>query len=1234
MQKQMWRRTALAVAVGMACSGGVGAYTVSGSIHDSDGTTGLLGVAVTILNDSLGVVCNATTDNVGSFSCANVGSGSYRLLVSRQGYAFPDGLTVSVTTDIADENISALPAHTVSGTLKNPDGSPIANAWVYKKLTSGMITSLAQTDAQGQFSFAIEDGFHATISFGLISSTGTYGDVDYSAAPITADQTLNFVRWPQISGIIKDASETPLAGVAILLGSSSCATSDSNGAYQCAVAPGYSGSLAFRKNGYIFTGLSVSNVTTDQTGKDVSAQTTHTISGSVRDSAGNGVSGVAVLSLATGTSLADGCGTSDSSGDFTCLVPQNFTGTLYFSKNGHAFPNTQISTPVTNDNLVLSVQEPVLRQLAITVSSGGASPVPMSGVTVCRYDSAAKSAALGCGATDSNGQLTYGVPENFSGVLAFYKTGWLFADKNYSQTPVTANATVSVAARDVPRVTGSVSSNGSPVQGARVDWSPNFSASNFSSLISCTDSDSSGAYACAVDAAQIPAPANNQTPKLKINPVLGGYLFTPVDLTAASFSGGSVSNLNFTADPTAKVLSGQLQALPGGSLTYGSISFTADGSRSLEKCENTTSTGQFACAVPNGFTGKLLIDVSASQAGYAFPDQIFSNVAANQSGLTIAAVPLRTISGRFMKGSNGVAGATVFYKRTEFNYKGCSSAVMTTTDSNGYFSCAVPEGYTGDLFFAATETGAVFHPITQPVGSNGLQNVLVSVAASNSGNGGSTTPPPADPLPPTTVTLPAALTNTIDTSAVTLKPVSSVNSVFADVNNSAVTVRGGAVAIDTEALGKDAGPLVLSGNVPTGTPIVLTAAPGVEAKPVTVNVGGQNVTITTPPGSSTLLTTATVQVNGQAQQVLVVTSGTASLAATTAGQVVGAVTLPGSSTPVVLTSNADNAAASVSSSKNGAVIAATKGAVTVTISGFVSGFAADDGATTLKIYAGEKVSLNPAGLVTAITLATDSGKAAGDPLTLPPGSPITATVPVLDAPVERLGGKTLLQAIAAAVGSSDTARQSAQGVVTLGSATALPVGSVTVNPGRTDGLVLGADGLAAVTKDGVTVKFAPAVADPDSLLVALTGLAPVTGAKVGASGTWTITVGGSDYAVRPSWTGVASGLDAGFTTGSAGSLTYTDAKGVGTTLAPAFLDPALAQQIVADALPTATVTVNADGSLALKTAEAAFTLVPEMTVAPLNESAITRVLSGKRWWMENGKVFLLLNGKVQGVVVH
>lgn len=491
------------------------------------------------------------------------------------------------------------------------------------------------------------------------------------------------------------------------------------------------------------------------------------------------------------------------------------------------------------------------------------------------------------------------------------------------------------------------------------------------------------------------------------------------------------------------------------------------------------------------------------------------------------------------------------------------------------------------------------------------------------------------PVPPPVVTLPADIPLPPGTS---LTPVGSIASVFTGTP-SGVSVSGGAITVDPAGFVPGSAPLVISASVANGVGIVLNAPSGTTPpKPVTLSIGGQNLVITSAAGGNTLLTTATVLVGGKPQQVLLVTSGSASLSASAPGQVVGAVSIPGSATPLLVTANDAGANVVISSTSSGTVINTNAGSTTIAIAGFANGFA-DGGTASLKLYAGEKVSLDQSGKVTSITLASSAGNgSAGDPLVLPADAPLqyNVAVPNLNAGVARLNGDKLQAVVAGAMGGTLTADQGASGVLSINTSSAsftlLPIGAITVNPARNDGVAMGHDGLLAVTRSGVTVKLAPSVTDPLQLAVDLNKAFSGATLRVDQRGVLLADVGSERFAVRPDAAASAASA-AGFVDDKAG-VSYANGQQQW-LLHPAFVDTAALQALVAGAIEGATSTVNADGSLLVTTPSQTLTLRPDYGTRSLGADDIIQVLEGKKWWIgSDGALYFVFGERIQRATVQ
>lgn len=592
------------------------------------------------------------------------------------------------------------------------------------------------------------------------------------------------------------------------------------------------------------------------------------------------------------------------------------------------------------------------------------------------------------------------------------------------------------------------------------------------------------------------------------------------------------------------------------------------------------------------------------------------------------------------------------------------SGATATIKGNGALTASTLATFAVSGLDASTAYKA-YYVVTDAAGNHAVSSTVANVqsfttlAAAVVDSGSST--PPASTTPPATATVPTGTTVPVGT---TLTPVGSVSTVFSGNTGSGVTVSGGTIAINTSSMTPGTSPLVLSSSVPEGTGIVLSAqTPGSNTPPPPVNltIGGQNLAVTPSGTGNTLLSTTTVQVNGQPQQAVTVLSGSASLSASATDQVLCTVPSLNSNSPVVISSNSNSSSTLVTSSPSGSTITASSGSVQLTgasltdysvtvtadhhalITKFLIGSdsinhfsAASTGSFTL--YAGETLTLNTAGQVTAITVTSSSGKGgAGDAITAPAPLTFNGSVPLLNATSARLG-KKLQQGIADALGATLNGDQSSSGVLSLntagGTVTVLPVGAVRINPNDTDGLGLGSDGLIYVTRSGITVGFAPSVADPVQFAADLAKALPDATVSISTSGAFVVKAGNATYAVQPAWTASKSTGTAGFSTGSDGALRYSDAQGNQSVLLPAFIDSYAAQQIVAAAVTGSTATVNTDGTITLKAGSVSYTLTPDLGLATVNSSGVPSVLEGKSWWVDNGKLFLNTAGGVQGVNVR
>jgi hypothetical protein len=386
---------------------------------------------------------------------------------------------------------------------------------------------------------------------------------------------------------------------------------------------------------------------------------------------------------------------------------------------------------------------------------------------------------------------------------------------------------------------------------------------------------------------------------------------------------------------------------------------------------------------------------------------------------------------------------------------------------------------------------------------------------------------------------------------------------------------------------------------------------------VTLKLGGPRFIVTAQAAPAQLVLQQMAG-DGQSVTVATVASGTVQVTAQNAGQTLLAV----GDIPV----QAGGADARLTAARDGdsLVLSVSQGFVVLPGARLASsGKRRRAASAEFVVYAGERATLDAAGLVTGLVLGTAAGGAAGDALTLalPDHLSIATTVPNLAATAARLGGP-VQTAIAAAAGGTLMGVQ-IDGVLALDldgqRLYLLPLGEVGIDPEREDGVSLAADGTATVSAAGVGVRFAPSVASLNRFAADLEQVLPGVQIAVQENGVIVATVGGTAYAVRPDWIAARdTATPSGFAVGTDGRLSYTR-YWRRLALYPAFADHARLAAAVAAALPGAGVQTNADGTVTVSLDDARYTLTPADTLetAPAGAAA-WRVGADGKAWLRNG----------------
>lgn len=408
--------------------------------------------------------------------------------------------------------------------------------------------------------------------------------------------------------------------------------------------------------------------------------------------------------------------------------------------------------------------------------------------------------------------------------------------------------------------------------------------------------------------------------------------------------------------------------------------------------------------------------------------------------------------------------------------------------------------------------------------------------------------------------------------------------------------------------------IIPSGANVAGTLVTLAAPSGGNAvAPVTLMIGGATLTLS-HYATGTVIGFKKVSINGVETPVLTVTSGTLSLSGG-AGQPL--LTLGGNAT---LTAGTAGTAINFSAGNDGSgSFAVSGGYLVLTANAFAE---IRDG----KLYAGEVANFDAAGKITGVRLGSLDGKDGqlGDPLG---GEPVRVNLHGKAA--RDPSGLDFGDALAALIGQgAANLGQNGNGVLRLkysgGTLNALPLGGLSIDTSRPDGVVIRPDGVAEVALAGIVATFVPAVAALEELRAALPN-----GTTVAMSNEGVLSIGyaGKRRWVRPAW--VSQADDVVGVARTAQGLRYADGK-ESYTLFPAFADYAALRRAVGAEIPAATFQANPDGSVSLGFADEIFVLTADLDAADPGPDGFNRITHGERWWQDaSGKLFLNA-GSVQG----
>ncbi len=658
-------------------------------------------------------------------------------------------------------------------------------------------------------------------------------------------------------------------------------------------------------------------------------------------------------------------------------------------------------------------------------------------------------------------------------------------------------------------------------------------------------------------------------------------------LAGSLLSSGSISNSYATGSVSGGTdvggLAGQINANVTNCYATGALSWTASGGGLIGLVSsgtvsnsywNKATTGKSSSAGGTGVGTTVLMQTQSTFSGFDFSNTWRIYAGHTYPLLKHFLTPLTVTAGNYSLGYNGSA-YTATLNNPSYSVSGAASSGHLFNLSNAYNSPVSVGSYTPDLY--SDQRG---YDITY---SGGTLTIVV-----------------IPPDPPHVYASAGVETTLSDTTPVTARP-------------------GSILVIPTGA------------NV-AGVSITLSGPTGGEsAAPITFRIGGLTITLSGyTPGL--VVTFKKVRVNGLERLVLAVDSGRLTLSAA-AGQPL--MTLNGSAT---LT--AGDGGTSVNFSANGdgsGYIAVTDGSIVLSANAFAAtgGYAAlKDG----KLYAGEVATFDSAGKITGAHVGSVDGNAGlfGDPLgQLSPTDP-TARINLHGKAARVSTGQDFTDALAIVLGVEFTsAGQNADGVLRLkfagGTVNALPIGTLLIDTGRADGVVVRDDGTVEVTVDGIVVTFVPAVTNMNELLGLLP---PGTTAQTSHEGVITVSTQEKRYWLRPAWLATATSTTKGLIQ-SQTSILFEDGTD-SYTLLPSFADFAALRHAINQELPDATLSLNADGSASLSIQGKNYVLKPLMAHdIKLGTDSAIRILSGQHWWQDSdGRLLLNVGGVTQAFTVQ
>lgn len=819
-------------------------------------------------------------------------------------------------------------------------------------------------------------------------------------------------------------------------------------------------------------------------------------------------------------------------------------------------------------------------------------------VTVTRASAA--SVATLSGLTLSAGTLS----PSFASGTPSYTASVAYGVTALAVTPTVSDATATVKVNGVSVASGNASGN----------IALNVGSNTINVIVTAQDGTSTGAYAVTVVRAAPSAVATLSGLALSAGSLSPAFATATTGYTA--IVGNSIGALTVT--PTASDSTATIK-VNGSTVASGS----ASGGIALAAGSNTLTV--LVTAQDGTTTATYTVTVSRA---------LFLSNVATLSALSLTAGSL----------SPSFAAATTSYSASA---TGISSTTVTPTASNPFASIkvngsSVTSGSASGALALNTGSNTITVLVTAEDGVTTMSySIALTVAAASSGSGSST-----------------GSGSSASNSNNPFNPVGS--QVVSAVNGVSYTAASSALISNLSGLGgkvgiADNGVLVVSSapketiKLSAATPDkVLFSLPSTQA--VSLQLGSNALTLSTdsePVKDSsgkaigTVLATRTyTTVAGNTAQILLLLAGQATSGAAD-GQLAGGLAVGSGGRTVMASAVGSGSSAGFYKNADGLAgsVSAESGTVLLEIVGSTGG-----GVTTLSLRAGEVARFDSSGALLGVYAGSLSGSLGktGDALALTAPSGI-ASYPKQAA---KLNGTTLVRlggsigaAFAAADGSGGSnvpamSQDVQSGVVRWQIAGnifyALPLLPVSIDAGAADGVVVKDDGTLVWTRNGVTLRLAPALADPAQFAVSAQAAGYST--AIASDGTLTLTRGSELIVSRSAYGSGSGGLGAGFGWNSLqGRATFTFADGTTQVLQPALFNSGEVDAAVQALGSGWSMRTASDGSLQVNGPNGEqLSAMPDYSAKVVKQSSL--------WSAAPGKVyFVFVNGGtpvMQGFTLH